>query len=308
MPPCLSNHLGKEISIGEVYKTFKELDLSDIVFVYNLNQGKFKSKINLLSAEKVDFIVNKDCKMSSSKGSGDVCGICDELVTETDKAICCDICEIWHHAKCITMNDASYKMFKRENLPWVCPECISGKRDEKGLHELILSMLNNAKEEKEERAMMMMMLKKLSEQMISLEKTIEDKINEKIKISEKRTMEKINENVEKMNENVDEKLEAFRRRKNIIVYGMPEEKNEDHKSRCEIDDTNIKNLLKELKTNVKRYEIARIGKQIVDGRPRPIRIELDRESDKYEILKGAFNLKTTRNEIFKRVIITTDMS
>ena len=147
----------------------------------------------------------------------------------------------------------------------------------------------------------MMMVKKMSEQMTSMERTIEDKINEKIKISEKYTMEKINEDVE-------EKLEAFRRRKNIILYGMPEEKNKDDRNRCEIDEANIKNLLKELKTNVKNYEITRIGKQIIDGRPRPIRVELNRESDKYEILKGAFNLKTTRNETFKRVIITTDMS
>ena len=99
----------------------------------------------------------------------------------------------------------------------------------------------------------------------------------KIKISEKQTMEKINENVE-------EKLETFRRRKNIILYGMPEGKNEDYKNICEIDDTNVKNLFKELKANVKNYETARIGKQIIEGRPRPIRVELNNESDKYEIL------------------------
>ena len=144
--------------------------------------------------------------MSSSTKKGDACMICNEMVIETDKGICCDICELWHHAKCVTMNDNAYKMYKKENLPWVCSECISGRREEKGLHELMLTMMKNAEEEKEERALLMMMIKKMSEQMTSMEKNqkiIEDRINEKIKISEKQTMEKVNESVE-------EKLKAFR--------------------------------------------------------------------------------------------------
>ena len=56
--------------------------------------------------------------------------------------------------------------------------------------------------------------------MTGLEKIIEDKINEKIKVSEKYTMEKINE-----------KLEAFRRRKNIVLCRMPKVKNEDPKKK-----------------------------------------------------------------------------
>ena len=103
-------------------------------------------------------------------------------------------------------------------------------------------------------------------------------------------------------------IQVFRWRKNIILYGMPDEKDEDPKRRCEIDDTNIRDLLKELKVNAKNYEISRIGKQTIEGRPRPIRVELTKETDKFEILKNAVNLKTTRNETFKRVIVTTDMS
>ena len=102
--------------------------------------------------------------------------------------------------------------------------------------------------------MMMLMMKKLGDQMSGLEKLFEDKIDMKFKVAEKSMMSKINEEVE-------EKLEVFKRRKNIIVYGIPEKYDRDEARRNESDTIHIRNLLIELKANVKNYDVTRIGKQ-----------------------------------------------
>ena len=75
-------------------------------------------------------------------------------------------------------------------------------------------MKNNEEEkekDREERAMMMLMMKKLGDQMSGLEKSLEDRIAMKFKVTEKSMMSKINEDVE-------EKLETFKRRKIIILH------------------------------------------------------------------------------------------
>ena len=254
----------------------------------------------------------------SSKEDGS-CKICHETVSENDKGISCDVCQFWHHTKCIKMKDVSYKMYKKENLQWVCQECISTQREMNGLREIMLELMRNFEKEKEkdreeramnleekekdreEIAMIVMMMKKMSNQMTGLERMVEEKINEKIKESKRDIMATINEEME-------EKFENFRRRKNLIVYGIPEIENEDENKKNETDHAHIKNLLNELKTNVKNYETSRIGRKIMDGKVRPIRIELNRESDKFEVLKKLENLRHTKNRTLKKAIITTDMS
>ena len=41
--------------------------------------------------------------------SDDLCGICTHIVTENDKALICDLCDNWIHAKCEKMSDIQYE-------------------------------------------------------------------------------------------------------------------------------------------------------------------------------------------------------
>ena len=86
---------------------------------------------------------------SSFRPASMSCKICHESVSESNKGINCDACQSWYHTKCIQMKDASYKMFKRENLQWVCQECISAQREENGLNEVMLELIRNFEKEKE---------------------------------------------------------------------------------------------------------------------------------------------------------------
>ena len=250
----------------------------------------------------------KSLVKSGLKEGKDVCKICESEVTEQDKGISCDVCEYWLHSKCAKISDSNYKIYKKESLQWVCPTCMKAKKDVNGLYQSMIEMIKSSEEDrendKEEREMMMTMMKKMSLQISGLEKIIDDKINEKIKLTE-------NEILTKINEEMEERLEKFKRRKNIIVYGVAEREGRNEKERFETDCKNIKDLLTEIKTDIKSYEVTRIGKFNGEGskiRPRPIRIELSNESDKFEILKNAIRIRNTRNENLKRVVITTDMS
>ena len=228
MPPRSPTHR-KDLfltSIGEAYNFFK--NITDC----HLPQPNFE--ISFETSKKIRTVTSNSASLRNKKlqnrmanstntakeegghkERGDKCKVCNEHVAEGDRGVNCDMCEFWHHTKCVNMNNASYKMYEKENLQWVCSQCIEESKDENRLHKLILQIMKNNEEEKEkdreERAMMMLMMMKLGDQMSGLEKSLEDRIDMKFKVTEKSMMSKINEDVE-------EKLETFKRRKIIILH------------------------------------------------------------------------------------------
>ncbi|KAK3084155.1 hypothetical protein FSP39_009144 [Pinctada imbricata] len=51
------------------------------------------------------------------------CQICHRAVTWKDKAVSCDDCEMWYHAKCMNMSSIMYNCLKSPNLSWHCVAC-----------------------------------------------------------------------------------------------------------------------------------------------------------------------------------------
>ena len=167
-----------------------------------------------------------------------------------------------------------------------------------------MKLVEDKEADKEERVLMMNMLEKVFDQVSNMEKIMEGKIklmNERIEKNEKDILLKVNQEME-------ERFEKFKRRKNIVVYGMPEREDRSSNERLETDNSNIRKLLGELNVNIKNFEVSRIGKQALRGIPRPIRIECNKESEKYEILKKAASLRFSKNTDLKKVVINSDMS
>ena len=166
----------------------------------------------------------------------------------------------------------------------------------------MMKMTKMEREESDrERTQLMEMMRGMNKQITELEKKIEGRVNEKIKSIEKDILIKVNEEV-------NQKLEKFERRKNIIIYGLPESEGKDEKERCKIDHENIKQLIYEIGAEVDSFKVARLGKKIVKNKIRPIKVELDEESDKYKILKKVPNIKNAEANKFKKIIIITDMT
>ncbi len=52
------------------------------------------------------------------------CGVCHKPVKVNQKGILCDLCNLWHHIKCINMPPAEYfRLAENEEEPWECPDC-----------------------------------------------------------------------------------------------------------------------------------------------------------------------------------------
>ena len=110
-----------------------------------------------------------------------------------------------------------------------------------------------------------------------------------------------------MNEEVDQKLEQFKRRKNLVIYGLTENQEKDTKERQKYDEILTKQIISELELEELKFKTMRIGKLAIN-KVRPIKIELEEESDKFRILKRAKNIRKTEIAKFKNIIITTDMT
>ena len=53
------------------------------------------------------------------------CRICAKNVSDKDKAVQCDLCELWVHIKCNDLSYLDYRYLQNSNKSWYCIECCS---------------------------------------------------------------------------------------------------------------------------------------------------------------------------------------
>ena len=53
------------------------------------------------------------------------CRICTKNVHDKDKAVQCDLCELWIHIKCKNLNYLDYRYLQNYDESWYCIECCS---------------------------------------------------------------------------------------------------------------------------------------------------------------------------------------
>ncbi len=51
------------------------------------------------------------------------CGVCEKSVRSGVKAICCDMCDVWYHVKCLAMSNTMYNVMKNTSTSWICCQC-----------------------------------------------------------------------------------------------------------------------------------------------------------------------------------------
>ena len=54
----------------------------------------------------------------------DPCAICQKGCRQNQKAIQCDLCDKWFHAKCIGMNNTKYRELSNPSMSWQCIKCL----------------------------------------------------------------------------------------------------------------------------------------------------------------------------------------
>ena len=53
------------------------------------------------------------------------CRVCEKKASDKDKAVQCDLCELWLHIKCNNFNYLDYRYLQNSNKSWYCIECCS---------------------------------------------------------------------------------------------------------------------------------------------------------------------------------------
>ena len=141
------------------------------------------------------------------------------------------------------------------------------------------------------------------------------KMEEKIHHQEQ-AVKKFETNVDQLlDEKVDDKNkemeERERRKKNLVVFGIPENNNADPVERKKHDTEKFSSVCNELGVPEVSSEILnsfRLGATNPKNEPRPLKIILKSEEQKRKILSKARNLKTSPNIHFQKIDVKPDLT
>ena len=89
------------------------LNLLCLAVTYQISLTKLQC-----SKQKLDLM----CNINHAKYP---CRICAKNVHDKDKAVQCDLCELWIHIKCNNLNYLDYRYLQNCDESWYCIECCS---------------------------------------------------------------------------------------------------------------------------------------------------------------------------------------
>ena len=218
------------------------------------------------------------------------CANCNKEVKKNDNGVQCDKCGGWYHAGCHGVSLGFYRALQEnKDQQWFCKPC----RQEMKQMEDRIKQLTKEKEELKEK------LKEFEHKWETFKEDLkQDTVTSTVEIV-----------MERMSDHLKEIEERNNRRKNLVIYNIPESESQNPQDRktddlvkcCDIFEASLK---------VTEYEIentVRLGKK-ESNRKRPLLVKMMRESDKINILKNAKNLKDETEPWKKRLGITRDMT
>ena len=119
------------------------------------------------------------------------CGDCENVVSEMNTGIMCEVCDIWHHAKCEGVSDETYAVLQgNEAMHWYCKVCMSALQERQEKMErslnLVTKEVNDIKKALVEIRGEIEVVRKLqSENDTKLETAIEAKLVEQVQVNYK---------------------------------------------------------------------------------------------------------------------------
>src|SRR5664279_3695907 len=168
------------------------------------------------------------------------CGVCKKAVMKADKGIMCDLCETWFHCKCQDMVDDTYKLMNQDKIHFYFGGC------DKVVGKILKALTDmNVRQDKMEETLTkieselfkqgndknVVKKKDMEEEMrkVRLElKEVRDSVkgDSSLVLRDEERIEKLHKEVGEMRMNVreavEEKLEIERRKRNLVIHGVPE--------------------------------------------------------------------------------------
>ena len=195
------------------------------------------------------------------------CNGCKQVFTDKGaKILCCDHCETWYCTKCAQISDAGYNFLsskEAEDMQWFCKTCIQpaklAVKENKNIEDKIME--HTEKPSQQIKVVETGLQKKADttelEKLQKRVKELEDKYRkvpensqegktwvEIMDISEKRTVEGVIKKSLKNRES--EEKDRQNRRKNIIIFGLPESKKTASEDRKEEDSRKFTGVCKNI--------------------------------------------------------------
>ena len=231
------------------------------------------------------------------------CGTCTRECEEKSRSIMCNYCEKWFHSQCVDLDDESYDfmMKKLKSLKWFCNAC-----DVK-VDEAIEKCISLEKQTKSLQAGMVAMEQRIA--------TVESKVAGTVH--------------KEIHNAINERADIDRRKCNLVVYNFPEaiipdEEGEkktawDTGVRRSADTEALSKLIAdELHINMgspnelKISNAIRLGKRLVDDKPRetprPLKITFSDITVKREVLTKSKDLRSSTDNVVKRVFFNPDLT
>jgi hypothetical protein len=239
----------------------------------------------------------------AAKDGDSLCGKCGEEVEE--KGLQCDACGKWVHCKCADMHDQLYKAigkFKCSGIRWFCGSCGEavgkflgglgglGERQDKMEAEMV-----------EIRKELEGMKKEIGKEQLNFSGALKKNLTQEEIDRDKGKPETVSGRAAERDfqMQVTEAMERDKRRKNIMIMGVPEQDEEKTKEFVKVL---LDDLLKE---EVEHTVIGRVGR--VDGaKVRPVRISIEKADMKRNILKHASLLKAETK--YEKVYVSPDLT
>ena len=263
----------------------------------------------------------------------DYCGKCDRVVREKDNALECEQCRVWYHVGCDGVHVELYKVLaKHEDQRWSCSECTKkGKMNSKKIKDL--------EDKNEELQRKLREMKILEDRNAELEQKVRameakwenfkveivtetvDRVREMIKEDLNKVKEEIGmgigtnlleEVATKVKDKIDEERVGEERKKNIVLYLVPESKKAKVEDREKEDKEACEEIFEKiLKVDRDRFEIqqvVRLGQEMKQDRCRPLLVKLRNEREKWRILSQAKRLKEADAQWIKKIRMNKDLT
>lgn len=177
--------------------------------------------MDMLGLPITSMLLKIEYKMADGIGTS-TCSVCGKKVKNGEKGILCDNkCGRWFHKACIKMSNARYEEFAANDKSWNCEreDCCSTIN----LQQLQASLIKMEKQ--------IGIINEKTEKITASVQFYSDSFDEimsKLKKLESRIIstESLTNKISSMNEEL-ENVEAYLRRNNLEIFGIPEKKEED---------------------------------------------------------------------------------
>ena len=223
------------------------------------------------------------------------CTVCDNVIAEDDDSIECHACKLWYHKLCTDLSEVEYQVLEKggESLLWICCSCVregAAANAQACRTDVKLDMLVKLLED------MVQRLDKLERAHTG--KSLDAKIEEAVK--------------KELREVMDERDEQARRAPNLIIMNVGESKKKKDEDKKNEDGDKVMDILRKSEltenelTGVK--VVARLGREIREGRARPIKIHILNPETRAKVLKNARLINPADCENRKKIYINKDLT